>query len=106
MNFALALLRFYRAYLSPLKPATCRFYPSCSTYALWLLPRESLPKALLKIARRLLSCHPFHPGGIDYPTTSKPLCPKHAAPSAFKLSYYLVPLSPNSKTYYILKVRP
>lgn len=104
MRIALALLTFYRNYVSPIKPATCRFYPTCSTYALWLLPHETMPKALFKIARRVLSCHPLHPGGIDYPIASEPLKPKFYAPNAFKLSYYLVPTSPNSKTYYILKV--
>ncbi|BCZ17276.1 Putative membrane protein insertion efficiency factor YidD [Helicobacter sp. NHP19-003] len=104
MRVALALLAFYRTCISPMKPATCRFYPTCSTYALWLLANESLPKALLKVARRVLSCHPFHPGGLDYPSTSKPLSPKFYAPNAFKLVYYLVPTSPNAHTYYILKV--
>ncbi|BCZ18885.1 Putative membrane protein insertion efficiency factor YidD [Helicobacter sp. NHP19-012] len=104
MRVVLALLTFYRNHVSPLKPATCRFYPSCSTYALWLLKNESFLKALFKTARRILSCHPFHPGGLDYPTTSKSLSPKFCAPNAFKLVYYLVPTSPGVHTYYILKV--
>lgn len=55
----------YRRYVSPALPARCRFYPSCSAYA-----QEALAKhgALLGIGlaiRRLLRCHPFHPGGYD-----------------------------------------
>lgn len=62
------LVIFYRTFLSPILRALggrCRFFPSCSKYALECLEKMPLPQALLRIARRLFSCHPFHPGGID-----------------------------------------
>ncbi|CBY83298.1 membrane protein insertion efficiency factor YidD [Helicobacter felis] len=96
------ILRFYQ-WLSPLKGRCCRFYPSCSTYALWLLPHESLGKALLKITRRIFCCHPYHKGGIDYPLGTRPLTPIFSPPIA--PLYYLVPInSTNPVPYYILKV--
>ncbi|WP_163499781.1 membrane protein insertion efficiency factor YidD [Helicobacter suis] len=104
VRLVLALLQFYRKYLSLLKPTSCRFYPTCSTYALWLLHNEGLFKALLKICRRLLSCHPYCKGGIDYPIGSKHITPKYCSPQEIKLRYYLVPLKPPAfSPYYILK---
>lgn len=67
----IACIRGYRALLSPalhtlLGPlAGCRFSPSCSLYALGCLQTHPLPRALGLIARRILRCHPWHPGGED-----------------------------------------
>jgi len=60
------LIRFYQKFISPLKgkPA-CRFYPTCSNYALDALERYGTVKGLYLTIRRLLKCHPFHPGGYD-----------------------------------------
>lgn len=63
---ALALLvRFYRAAISPLLPASCRFAPSCSAYALEALERHGALRGSVLAARRICRCHPFHPGGVD-----------------------------------------
>ncbi len=59
------LIRLYRVLLSPLIPPSCRFHPSCSEYALQAAHHYSAPKALLLIGKRVLRCHPFHPGGHD-----------------------------------------
>lgn len=59
------LLRFYQYFLSPLKGPTCRFYPSCSSYALEALQKYNFSKACLLILKRILRCHPWHPGGYD-----------------------------------------
>lgn len=59
------LVVFYRIVLSPVFGGQCRFYPSCSAYALDALEALPLAKALARISRRVLSCHPFHPGGFD-----------------------------------------
>jgi len=61
------LLVVYRYTLSPLLGPRCRFYPSCSQYALESLAKYSLSSALLKTGQRVLRCQPFHPGGIDLP---------------------------------------
>jgi putative membrane protein insertion efficiency factor len=61
------LITVYQGTLSPLLGPRCRFYPSCSQYAKECLGLYPLHVAGTKIARRLLSCHPLHPGGIDLP---------------------------------------
>ncbi len=66
MKYPLMLLiRLYRYLISPLLPNSCRFYPSCSEYALEALERHGFFKGGFLALRRLLRCHPFHPGGID-----------------------------------------
>jgi len=59
------LVRVYQRLLSPLLPPSCRFYPSCSAYAVTALTRHGAAKGSWLAARRLARCHPFHPGGID-----------------------------------------
>ncbi|MDR1486793.1 MAG: membrane protein insertion efficiency factor YidD [Deltaproteobacteria bacterium] len=59
------LLRFYQLFLSPLKPPTCRFYPVCSSYAILAFKRHGIWRGGYLTLRRLLRCHPFHPGGYD-----------------------------------------
>jgi putative membrane protein insertion efficiency factor len=53
----------YRRYVSPALPARCRFYPSCSAYAEEAIARHGALRGLGLAVRRLLRCHPFHPGG-------------------------------------------
>ena len=61
------LLWAIRCYQStrPLRPAQCRFYPSCSSYVAGCLEKHGLLKGLMLGIGRLLRCHPFHPGGVD-----------------------------------------
>jgi putative membrane protein insertion efficiency factor len=59
------LVRGYQVVLSPLLPATCRFYPSCSAYAVEALERHGAWRGTKLTIRRLARCHPFHPGGYD-----------------------------------------
>ena len=59
------LIRIYRALISPLLPQACRFYPSCSAYALEALERHGASRGTWLTLRRLSRCHPFHPGGVD-----------------------------------------
>jgi putative membrane protein insertion efficiency factor len=61
----LLLVRAYRRLVAPGLPAACRFYPSCSAYAERALVQHGAAKGAWLTARRLLRCHPFHPGGID-----------------------------------------
>ena len=62
---ALILIRGYQVILSPVLGPACRFYPSCSEYALQAIERHGILKGIYLSVRRLLRCHPFHPGGID-----------------------------------------
>ena len=59
------LVKAYRRFISPLKPRTCRFHPTCSAYALEALERHGALLGSYLAARRLLRCHPLHPGGLD-----------------------------------------
>ena len=55
----------YRRWISPALPARCRFYPSCSAYALEAVSRHGAIRGTGLAIWRLLRCHPFHPGGFD-----------------------------------------
>lgn len=64
--FLLSLpIHFYRKLIGPFLPKVCRFYPSCSTYALEALQVHGPYKGSWLTVRRLSRCHPFHPGGVD-----------------------------------------
>jgi putative membrane protein insertion efficiency factor len=61
----LAMIRAYQRTLSPLLPPSCRYTPSCSEYSYEAVARYGLLKGGRLSIRRLLRCHPFHPGGYD-----------------------------------------
>ena len=62
---ATAVLRFYKAVLSPILPRACRYDPTCSVYARQAIERYGLRRGAARAVRRLLRCHPFRPGGFD-----------------------------------------
>lgn len=64
-TLALRLIRLYQATLSPHVPGGCRFHPSCSRYAHEAIEAHGLWRGGRLALRRLLCCHPFHPGGYD-----------------------------------------
>jgi uncharacterized protein len=59
------LLTGYRLFVSPLLAPRCRFYPSCSAYALEAVQEHGALRGSWLAARRLSRCHPFHAGGLD-----------------------------------------
>ncbi|MGI0439252.1 membrane protein insertion efficiency factor YidD [Helicobacter himalayensis] len=61
------LVVLYQKTLSLILGRKCRFYPSCSNYALWILDFNAPFQALPRIVFRIFSCNPLHCGGIDYP---------------------------------------
>jgi putative membrane protein insertion efficiency factor len=63
---ALLAIRLYQLVLSPLFGGQCRFHPSCSAYTGEAIAKYGLLKGLSLGGRRLLRCHPFHPGGVDH----------------------------------------
>lgn len=69
----IGIIRFYQIVISPLKPPTCRFYPTCSHYGLEAVKRHGVLVGGWLTVKRILKCHPFHPGGIDpVPEKKKP----------------------------------
>lgn len=60
----LALIRFYRKRISPATPPSCRFYPTCSCYAMQAIEKYGAAKGSYLTARRLARCHPLYKG--DY----------------------------------------
>ncbi len=61
----IALIKFYKYFISPVLPGSCRFYPSCSEYALEAVRRYGAARGAYLSVRRIARCHPFHPGGFD-----------------------------------------
>ena len=61
----IVVIRGYQIAISPLLPPSCRFHPSCSTYAREAIERYGALRGTALGLRRLLRCHPFHEGGID-----------------------------------------
>ena len=61
----LAVLRFYRTAISPVRPPCCRYTPSCSAYAVEAIEVHGAARGSWLALRRLLRCHPFHAGGHD-----------------------------------------
>ena len=59
------LIRGYQVGISPLLPASCRYYPSCSAYAIEAFERHGVFRGFSLTVSRLLRCHPFHAGGYD-----------------------------------------
>jgi len=59
-------LRLYQRLVSPLFPATCKYHPSCSQYAIDAVRKHGVLKGSLKAAWRLLRCNPWSRGGVDY----------------------------------------
>lgn len=66
------VIRAYQLVISPMRPPTCRYYPSCSAYAVTALERHGLARGTWLAVRRLLRCHPWTPGGVDHVPPAAP----------------------------------
>jgi len=62
----IGLIIFYQRVISPMTPPTCRYYPSCSQYALTAIQRFGPFKGTWLAVKRLGRCHPWTPGGVDH----------------------------------------
>lgn len=73
----LMLVRGYQLIVSPWIPPRCRFYPSCSAYAVTALRRHGALRGSWLAARRLGRCHPWNPGGVDHVPAKTPQRARH-----------------------------
>jgi len=69
-------IRAYRYFICPLLQNSCRFTPSCSSYAIASLNQHGLIRGGWLIAKRILRCHPFSSGGLDPVPTARQCCDK------------------------------
>ncbi|MCP3031303.1 membrane protein insertion efficiency factor YidD [Halobacillus sp. A1] len=61
----IALISFYRKWISPMTPPSCRFQPTCSEYGIESFKRFGFLKGSFLTVKRISKCHPFHKGGFD-----------------------------------------
>ncbi|NPA10911.1 MAG: membrane protein insertion efficiency factor YidD [Epsilonproteobacteria bacterium] len=95
----IALINAYR-YISPAFGQKCRYYPTCSEYAIWEFETDNPVSAFIKSALRILRCNQLFKGGIDYPLIKKnftPMCGKK-----MKIKYWLIP---KGDKFIVIKVR-
>jgi len=65
-KMVIGMIRGYQRWISPHKGSSCRFYPTCSAYSLTAYERYGFWKGTWLTLRRIMKCHPFHSGGVDY----------------------------------------
>lgn len=64
-KIAILIVKLYQKYISPMKPSCCRFYPTCSSYAIEALQSHGFCKGGLLSIYRIIRCNPLSKGGID-----------------------------------------
>jgi putative membrane protein insertion efficiency factor len=77
----IGLIVLYQRFISPMRPPTCRYYPSCSAYALTAIRRFGPGRGTWLALKRLARCHPWTPGGVDHVPPRAKASPPPAAPA-------------------------
>lgn len=85
-NFLILLLMAYRKVISPLYSQVCRFFPSCSAYALEAITVHGAVKGSWLAVRRLARCHPWNAGGVDHVPAGHRHWPEHQTPTIVVLN--------------------
>ena len=100
----ISLIKFYQRYISKITPKSCRYYPTCSEYALWQFKNNGFFLAFFAVALRILRCNQLFKGGIDYPIVYK----KFDSFSIFyrnirpNINFWFVPFKENK--FYVIKI--
>ena len=76
-DILIGLLRGYQRLVSPYLGNCCRFYPSCSEYIIGSLRLNGALLGILDGMRRIVRCHPFHPGGVEEPRRIHIFCTRY-----------------------------
>ena len=92
------LVLFYQKYLSKLTGQSCRYYPTCSHYALIVLKKDNLLFATFKIIKRILRCNQLFAGGIEYPIVNRNFT--NVCYKQIDVKYWYIPAA---KGYIIIK---
>lgn len=90
---AVAFVRFYQKFISPVTVGSCRYYPSCSEYVIWQFETNGFLRALFASLLRILRCNKLFPGGIEYPRV-KFIAPKYSLKredTKKDIKYFFVP---------------
>lgn len=104
-SLAIRLIHFYRYFLSPLKPKSCRYYPTCSQYALLQFRYNNFFKALFLTFIRVLKCNQFFAGGFDYPLVKIKDKPRILFNVQNKIKNLKIIFVPKDKqNYYIVRI--
>ncbi|WP_104116774.1 membrane protein insertion efficiency factor YidD [Arthrobacter sp. B1805] len=93
----IGLLIAYRKVISPLYGPVCRFYPSCSAYALEAVTVHGLVRGLWFAVRRLVRCHPWNAGGVDHVPAGSRTFPSGKVPSIVVLNHPVIPADDESR---------
>lgn len=101
-QFSIYIVKFYRRWISPMLPRSCRYYPTCSQYALEQLRFSNFFFAIFAIALRILRCNQLFKGGIDYPVIRRNFAFLLIRPnSQFEPKFWFVPCEKDK--FYIIK---
>ncbi|ALV64538.1 membrane protein insertion efficiency factor YidD [Campylobacter fetus] len=95
---------FYKKYISPILPKSCRYYPTCSEYALWQLRYNGFFYSIVAIFLRILRCNQLFRGGIDYPLVKRKFTPYtiFSKNKPCKMNFWFVPHRKGG--FYLIKV--
>ena len=98
-KLAIKFVRFYQLFISPMLGANCRYYPTCSEYALIEFETDNFFKAFFKSFVRILRCNQLFSGGIDYPVVKKEFKPVYG--KKIKVKYWFIQKDKNK--FYVVK---
>ncbi|QKG29512.1 membrane protein insertion efficiency factor, YidD family [Campylobacter sp. RM16187] len=100
----ISLIKFYQRYISKFTPKSCRYYPTCSEYAIWQFQNNKFFLAFLATIIRILRCNQLFKGGIDYPVIYKKFSSflifyQNVRPN---INFWFIPYKENK--FYVIKV--
>ncbi|MBE0008496.1 MULTISPECIES: membrane protein insertion efficiency factor YidD [unclassified Arthrobacter] len=97
-NSMIGLLKLYRTVISPLYGPVCRFFPSCSAYALEAVTVHGALKGSGLAMRRICRCHPWNDGGVDHVPTGGRTFPPGKIPQIVVLNHPVIPADDESRS--------